>query len=53
MARLDVKQPCRGCIYFNVCGDYSRRVKCDGRATKRDIKKDPDIIKHGRHLYNK
>lgn len=50
MARLDVKQPCKNCIYFKVCGDYGRRKPCDGRQTKKDIKSGPETIKNGRRI---
>ena len=33
------KYPCRGCIYFKVCGEYSRTAPCDGRVTERERRK--------------
>ena len=30
-----VQRPCRGCVYFKVCGDNMRTVHCNGRMTKR------------------
>lgn len=32
----EVKHPCKGCIYFNVCGSTTRTAHCDGRITKTD-----------------
>lgn len=43
-----VKYPCRGCVYYHICGSYSRTEKCDGRATKRDLKR--DLKKRGERL---
>lgn len=28
------KYPCRGCIYFKVCGENTRTMPCKGRQTK-------------------
>ena len=30
----NVKNPCKGCIYFSQCGDNSRTAPCKGRKTK-------------------
>lgn len=32
--------PCRGCIYFKVCGENMRTMPCNGRVTKTDKKKE-------------
>ena len=32
------KYPCRGCIYFKVCGENTRTYPCTGRKTKREVK---------------
>lgn len=34
------KYPCVGCIYFKVCGDATRTMPCNGRATKSEKKKE-------------
>lgn len=34
-----VKYPCRGCVYFNACGDNTRTTPCQGRKTKSETKK--------------
>ena len=31
-----VKYPCRGCFYFEACGNNNRTQPCKGRKTKRD-----------------
>lgn len=28
------KYPCRGCKYFNACGNTNRTMPCKGRETK-------------------
>lgn len=28
--------PCRGCIYFKVCGESTRTAPCAGRMTERE-----------------
>ena len=33
-----VKYPCRGCVYFNTCGDGARTEFCAGRMTKSEQK---------------
>lgn len=30
------KYPCRGCVYFKVCGESTRTEPCYGRMTKRE-----------------
>ena len=35
-----VKKPCNGCIYFKACGETNRTMPCEGRATKREKKKE-------------
>lgn len=35
-----VKYPCRGCVYFKVCGENTRTHPCDGRKTKSEVKKE-------------
>lgn len=30
----NVKYPCRGCIYFKICGSYTRTQACAGRELK-------------------
>lgn len=32
------KYPCRGCVYFQVCGDNTRTHPCEGRQTKTEQK---------------
>lgn len=34
-----VKHPCRGCIYYNACGDSGRTMPCAGRVTKSQKKR--------------
>lgn len=34
------KKPCVGCIYFKACGSTTRTEPCNGRKTKREIKKE-------------
>ena len=34
-----VQYPCRGCIYFKVCGESTRTTPCYGRKTKSEAKK--------------
>lgn len=36
MEKKNVKYPCRGCVYFNACGENMRTEPCNGRKTKRD-----------------
>lgn len=36
---MSVKNPCRGCIYFKVCGENTRTKPCDGRETKSQTEK--------------
>ena len=31
----NVKHPCQGCVYYNVCGESTRTMYCAGRRTKR------------------
>ena len=35
----NVKKPCIGCVYFNVCGETTRTYPCNGRMTKSEKKK--------------
>lgn len=35
-----VKKPCQNCVYFNACGDHQRTEPCNGRKTKRELKKE-------------
>lgn len=35
----EVQRPCIGCVYYATCGSTTRTRPCDGRRTKRDIKK--------------
>ena len=49
MKTKSVKYPCRGCVYFNTCGDGARTEFCAGRMTKSEQKQkqedlNPDII---------
>ena len=39
MSNINVKNPCRNCVYFAVCGDNTRTEICNGRQTKTDRKK--------------
>ena len=34
------KHPCKGCVYFKVCGESTRTAPCYGRMTKRERKAD-------------
>lgn len=29
-----MKNPCKGCKYFDACGDASRTAPCEGREEK-------------------
>ena len=40
MEKKQVKYPCRGCIYFNACGDSTRTEHCNGRKTKSEQKRE-------------
>jgi len=31
--------PCRGCVYYRVCGDSMRTMPCKGRETKSEKKR--------------
>ena len=33
----EVQYPCRGCIYYSVCGSSTRTEHCDGRKTKSQV----------------
>lgn len=35
----EVQKPCIGCVYYAACGSTTRTAPCDGRKTKRDLKK--------------
>lgn len=35
----NVKYPCRGCKYFNACGDNTRTQRCEGRDINKEKKK--------------
>ena len=37
---MSVKNPCKGCIYYKVCGSYTRTMPCEGRVTKSQKKKE-------------
>lgn len=37
---MSVKNPCKGCIYYKVCGSYTRTMPCEGRITKSQKKKE-------------
>ena len=41
-----IKNPCRGCIYFKVCGENTRTKPCDGRTTKTDKKRENENKKY-------
>lgn len=34
--------PCRGCVYYKVCGENTRTAPCYGRMTKREKEKEND-----------
>lgn len=36
----EVQYPCRGCVYYSVCGSSTRTAQCDGRKTKSQMKGD-------------
>lgn len=35
----EVQYPCRGCVYYAVCGESTRTAPCDGRLTKSQSRK--------------
>jgi hypothetical protein len=35
-----IKYPCRGCVYFKKCGENTRVELCNGRKTKRELKRE-------------
>lgn len=37
MKKSDVKYPCRGCDYFEACGDTTRTEPCYGRRNSTEI----------------
>ena len=37
--KRNVKYPCRGCVYFNSCGNSLRTQVCKGRVTQRELDK--------------
>lgn len=37
---MSTQYPCRGCIYFDECGENMRTEPCAGRETKSDKKKE-------------
>lgn len=39
-----VQYPCRNCVYYKTCGESMRTAPCDGRKTKRELRKE---TKHG------
>lgn len=30
------KHPCQGCVYYKVCGEFTRTEPCKGRMTERE-----------------
>lgn len=44
MANKTVKYPCKGCVYFNTCGESTRTAPCEGRKTKREVKRAKDFL---------
>ena len=34
--------PCIGCVYFKVCGEFTRTEPCYGRMTKKERRKNDD-----------
>ena len=48
MENKPVKYPCRGCVYFNVCGKNTRTEPCNGRKTKSGKKKEQKECQYGR-----
>lgn len=38
MSEINVKYPCRGCIYYNACGNTNRTVICKGRETRNGVR---------------
>lgn len=36
----EVQYPCRGCVYYATCGSSTRTHHCDGRKTKRELRKE-------------
>lgn len=37
-----VQYPCRGCVYYKVCGSSTRTMFCNGRKTKSELRKEND-----------
>ena len=38
--KKEVQYPCRGCVYYATCGESMRIMPCDGRKTKRELRKE-------------
>lgn len=36
----EVQRPCIGCVYYAACGSTTRTMPCDGRKTKRELRKE-------------
>lgn len=41
----NVKHPCQGCVYFDVCGNTTRTEPCKGRQTKTEQKRNKATTK--------
>ena len=44
-----VQKPCVGCVYFDVCGETSRTMPCDGRLTESEKKRSERYEKETNH----
>ena len=47
MNKDNVKYPCRGCVYYDECGESTRTMYCAGRMTKSQRKKATHTKKSG------
>ena len=54
---INVKHPCRSCVYFDVCGSSTRTETCKGRMTKKEqqrlkaLKEEVAICPDDEYLY--
>ena len=46
---------CKGCVYYNVCGDDERQISCDGRKVLElpDVIQSIDVITFARKYMDK
>ena len=38
--KREVQKPCIGCVYYSACGSTTRTQPCDGRKTKRELRRE-------------